>query len=900
MDLHERSVSRDVRELGDRLGEILEEQTDCEAFEDVETVRTAAIEAREEGEVDCDTVADVLGDGVDEVTSRTLARAFTTYFELVNVAEERERVRTLREDGQAGCLTDDVATAVERLADRGVDAAEMGAILDDIFVVPTFTAHPTEARRKTVKGILRRVAEDLRDLDERRLTDEERAERNAHVDALVETLWTTEQVRERRPEPFDEARNVQWYLENTLFDVIPEVYDALRTALEEQYDDPPAVPELLSFRSWAGSDRDGNPFVTPAVTSRTLSRQRDLVVDCYDDALGRLEGVLGQSVTSLDTTTIERSLDADRRSVPALVEMVRERYPGEPFRQKVAVVRDRVDRVNETRDGGYDDADELVADLDDVVDGLRDNGLEDVVAEYLRPLRRQVQTFGFHFASLDLRDHRKMHTDAIALALDGVGVDYAGMSEDERVAFLTDAILADDATLDLETAAERVEDDDARRVLERFRSLADWHDEFGAEAVDTYCISMTEAPSHVLEVLFLASSSGVVDLPDDAAIDVVPLLETEHALSNTEEILGTLFENEAYAQSLAARGNGQEVMLGYSDSAKENGYFAAQWAIHATQRELARITDDYDVDLRFFHGRGGSISRGGGPMNEKLLALPRSTVTGETKFTQQGESIAENYANERIAARNLEQMLDARIRARYRARDDARSAVRDEWREAIDRMSSLARESYRDLLDSEGFTAFYEQMTPIGVIEDLNLGSRPASRSGERTVEDLRTIPWVFSWTQTRAIVSGWYGLGTGIDAYLESGGDVELLREMYAEWPFFRTTVDNAANALARTELDVASEYADLVDPDLRKRFFPRIVDEYETSVARVLEVTGRDALLDSEWLSESLDRRNPYVDPLNALQVALLDQTDRSEALERTLRLTVKGIAAGMKTTG
>ena len=906
MPLYTRSVGEDVRELASLLGDVLSDHASERAFEAVENSRTTAIENRKDGVVDPATVAESLADAfADDDTSLAVARAYTVYFELVNLAEERERIRALRDGEQEGTLEDSVSAAVESLVEEGVDAAELHAVLDDVDVVPTFTAHPTEARRKTVKGVLRRVQKDLRDLDKQCLTDAERAAHTANLDALVESLWTTGQVRERRPEPFDEARNVHWYLANTLFDVLPEVYDELEAALDEQYEDPPAVPDVLSFRSWAGSDRDGNPFVTPEVTTRTLERQRALAIERYDAELADVGGVLSQEASSLDTGGIADSLDADREAVPAIAERAAERYPDEPFRQKILLVRERLAHVEDVRPGGYDDADDLLADLEDIAAGLRENGLERLADEYVDPLRRQVETFGFHLASLDLRDHREMHTSAIDAALAREDIDYAGRSEAERVEFLTETVLQDEPVLDLPAAADALERTDADhaddvRVLRRFDALGDWQAEFGVEAIDTYCISMTEEPSHVLEVLFLADQAGVVSLPDHSGVDIVPLLETESALANARDILSTLFENEAYGKVVDLRGETQEVMLGYSDSNKENGYLAAQWYVHTAQRRLSHITDDHGVDLRLFHGRGGSISRGGGPMNEKLLALPRETVTGEVKFTQQGESISENYGNPRIAQRNLEQMLDAQVRARYEAAHDEGPDVAAEWEAAMDTMAGAAQNAYRSLRDAEGFVSFYEQMTPIGVIEELNLGSRPASRSAERTVEDLRAIPWVFSWTQTRAILPGWYGLASGIDTYLGAGGDVETLQKMYESWPFFRVVVDNAAKALAQTELDVARDYAALADAELREAFFPRIEDEYERAVERVTQVTGRSTLLERGWLQESLDRRNPYVDPLNALQVDLLAEEERTDTEERALRLTVKGIAAGMKNTG
>jgi phosphoenolpyruvate carboxylase len=471
------------------------------------------------------------------------------------------------------------------------------------------------------------------------------------------------------------------------------------------------------------------------------------------------------------------------------------------------------------------------------------------------------------------------------------------MDEDERVDVLTDAVLQEERLVDLDEPGDV--SDTAERVLRRFSKLGDWQREYGVGAIDTYCISMTEEPSHVLEVLFLADQAGVVSLPDHCGLDIVPLLETESALNGARRIMGTLFENEAYEQALSARNDVQEIMLGYSDSNKENGFLAANWDLYKNQRRLANITDDFGVTMRLFHGRGGSISRGGGPMNRAMLALPNETVTGQIKFTEQGEAIAEKYANPRIAERNLEQMLNAQVRARRNAIRQPEEEVPEEWADAMDTMAAAAREEYRALLESEGFVSYFEQATPITVIENLNLGSRPASRSGERTVEDLRAIPWVFSWTQSRCILPGWYALASGIEAYLEEG-DVETLKEMYDEWPFFRTTLDRATLSLARTDFEIAAEYANLADAELRESFFPRLSDEYERAVDHALTICGRDSLLQREWLEESLSRRNPYVDPLNFLQTHLLAQTHRTPEEEQTLRLTVKGIAAGMKNTG
>ncbi|MBO4246297.1 phosphoenolpyruvate carboxylase [Halomicrobium sp. IBSBa] len=898
MNLHAREINEDVRELGELLGEVIEAQTSTEGFETVENIRTSSIDYRRGDADDRDDVERTL-DRLSPDMQDIVARAFTTYFELINLAEERQRVREIREGSQEGVLEDSVTDAVEKLSERGADPETLEQVLDDVLIEPTFTAHPTEARRKTVKAKLRSVANDLEVLDEVRLTDSEQEDIEDDLAAEVTSLWQTPQVRDRRPEVTDEALNVQWYIENVLFEVIDEVYDELEDAIDEEYDGEIDVPKLYEFRSWAGSDRDGNPFVTPEITEETLERQRDVVLPLYRDRLKELSGVLSQDASNIDTTdAFDERLEEHKEALPGVASEAEERYPDEPYRQKLKLMREGVLRVGDVRSGGYSDSNDLLADLRAIADDLRANDADVIAEAHVDPLIRKVDTFGFTLAGLDMRDHRKMHTDAIAETVDREGIDYADMDEDERVEFLTEAILQDGQIVDMEDVDGL--SDDSARVIRRFRKLADWQREFGVDAIDTYAISWCEEASHVLEVLFLGDQAGIVDLPGYCGLDIVPLLESKYALDGARRIMGTLFENDAYEAALAARNGVQEIMLGYSDSNKENGYLAANWSLYRNQKRLAAITDDFDVEMRLFHGRGGSISRGGGPMNDAMLALPNETVTGQIKFTEQGEAIAEKYANEAIAERNLEQMLNAQVRSRYNALEEPVEEIPDAWEEAMETASEAARQKYESLLQTEGFVDFFEQATPISVIENLNMGSRPASRSGDRSVEDLRAIPWVFSWTQARCIIPGWYSIATGLQAYLDDGGDVETLQEMYEEWPFFQTKLDNASLALARTDFDIAEEYAALADDDLRERIFPDIRQEYEDTVDIVTEITGRDSLLKREWLEQNLDRRNPYVDPLNLLQVRLLAQSHLTETERRTLRLTVQGIAAGMKNTG
>ena len=903
MSHSERSIRDDVRELAALLDDVVERQASREAFEAVEGLRSDAIDRRNGALEGWEPLRRRLS-GLDPETARTVARAFGTYFELVNLAEERQRVRTVRTGRATDELPDGLGAAAEALAEADPEVAQQA--LADVSVVPTFTAHPTEARRKTVKAKLRRVADAIRELDERRLTDGAETAVWAELEGVIESLWSTRQIRQRRPTPDDEARNVRWYLEGPLYDVLPEVYDDLSAELADEGVDV-SVPSVLSFRSWAGSDRDGNPYVTVDTTNETLERQREAVLDRYDEELSELAAaVSGDGARIEHTEEFESVREAHREALPTIAERARAAYPDEPHRSFVAVVRERVARVDDPRPGGYDDADAFQSAIETLVTDLRANGLDAVAREEAAPLVRRIETFGFVLAPLDLRDHRENHTEAVTELLAREDTDYAAMSESERVEFLTAAIVDDESPISLATDDDALSET-AGRVARRFDAFADWQAEYGVEAIDAYCISMTEEVSHVLEVLFLADAAGVVSVPTHCGVDVVPLLETASALSNAREILGTLFENEAYGAALAARGDTQEVMLGYSDSNKENGPLAASWYLHRNARRLANVADDYDVELRLFHGRGGSLSRGGGPMNDALLALPPETATGQVKFTEQGEAIAEKFATPEVARRELGLMVDGQIRARLNAMQDTAPAVGEEWRSAMTTMAEAARERYRSFLETEGFVEFFETVTPIGVIEELNLGSRPASRTGERTVEDLRAIPWVFSWTQSRAIIPGWFSVAAGIDAYLapdDESVDTDARRAtvqaMYDEWPFFETTIDNVAVSLARVEMEIAAEYADLAPDHLRDRFFPEIRAEYDRARELIGVVTGREDPLDREWFRETLDRRNPYVDPLSMLQIDLLDRSHLTDVEERALRLTVTGIASGMKNTG
>lgn len=897
MTLHNRTVRQDVRELGALLGDVLEAQTSLRDFETVEDLRTTAIDYRD-GEIDSREELHDLLDMLSPEEESIVARAFTTYFELINLAEEREQVRTIRNGSQAGELSGTPEDAIESLAELDLEESTVQEVLNDVLVEPTFTGHPTEARRKTVKTKLRTIAEHLETLDERHLTDKEAHHVNRDIDAEVTSLWQTPQVRTRQPEATDEAHNVQWYLENTLYETVGEVYDELENALDDHYEDID-VPKLIEFRSWAGGDRAGNPYVTPEVTEKTLDRQRNRILKRYREDLEALLGVLSQDGTRIETDSdFEESIEADRRRLPGIAATAAERYPGEPYRQKLMLMRERLDRVGDVRPGGYDAVPEFEDDLQTLAASLHNNGAETVAEAHVEPLHRRATTFGFALASLDLRDEADSHTEAVSALLSAQGINYGEKTEDERIELLTEAILQSDPIVDLSGTDEF--EGSVRTVCRRFGKLADWHREYGTQAIDTYCIANTESVSAVLEVLFLADQANVIELPGHCGIDIVPILETRTGLEAANRIFETLFDNEAYRTAIEASGNVQEVMVGFADTNKENGYLATNWLHYRAQQELAAITEDEGVTLRVCHGRGGPISRGDEAMNEALQALPPETVTGHVKLIEPGESTAEKYGNRRVAERNVEQMINAQLKSRGNQVAGQSQEPTPDWEAAFETMAAAANDAYCDLVCEDGFVEFFEEATPISIIEELDLGSRSYYEVGDRTIDDIEAVPWAFAWTQSRFLLHGWYSVASGIDAYLEADGDIETLKEMYNSWPYFRTVLDYAALALGRAEMEVAEEYAQIARPEHHEQFYPQIRSEYERAVELVTEITGRDHPIDQRTLRESLHRRNPYVEPLHFLQKHLLSQVHRTDTEERTLRLTIKGIAAGLKTTG
>ena len=910
------ALSEQVHRLGDLLGQTLIEQEGMALFDRVEEVRALA-KAHRAGHATAGPRLLQRIEALPLAEARGIVKAFAAYFRLVNLAEEQERIRILRrrareahERGEP--MGETMAAAVRRLREEGVSADEMQALVARLLVMPVFTAHPTEAKRRTILTKLGRIADVLHRLDFASPTPEETEALMDFVREEVVSLWQTEETRNYRPVVIDEVINGLWYFETTLFDLVPVLRKRLRRALERTYPGRDfEVPLFLRFGSWIGGDRDGNPHVTARVTEDALREHKATALRLYQWAMDRMRGLLSSAESVGVSDALSASLKEDEALFPEEMRRAVGRYPRQPYRQKLALVYRKLGAtLEETRrpwrqehragPGTYASAGAFVADLAVVRDSLRAHRGERLAEGRLGALLEQAETFGFHLASLDLRQHAQRHTAALAevFARYGLAEDYAAWPEVRKAELLTHELRSlrplTPATLDFS--------DETNETLAAFRVARRAHARLGPAAVDTYIVSMAHAPSDVLGPLLLARDAGCAD-----GLDVVPLFETVRDLHQAPAVMGELFSNPAYAAHLAPRRRGQSVMIGYSDSNKDAGYVTANWELHCAQGTLAEVCRRHDVALLLFHGRGGSVGRGGGPTNRAILAQPRESVAGRFRLTEQGEAITDRYSSRDLAERHLEQLVHAVLVTSLSKEppDPAREAARHELMAAI---SAGAAASYRSLVQGRALVSYFYSATPIDEIAFLNLGSRPARRQPGMGLEDLRAIPWVFAWTQSRVNLPAWYGLGSALAAWAGEGDSRwDELKAAYREWPFFRTLVDNAQLSLRKADLLIAEVYSSLAAPEDRAEVFPRLRAEYELTERSIERITGQADLLDNEpWLQRAIRLRNPYIDPMNYAQVALLRRLRASpegpEAAELrdAVLLSVNGIAAGLRNTG
>ncbi len=902
----------DIHLLGDLLGHTLVRQHGAELLELVERVRSLSKQARDPGTDDrAAAELDALLGGLDIADITNLVRAFSTFFQLANVAEQTHRVD---EHGpRSGIARGRLRALFDHIREDEAQRTALREVADRLDVRPVFTAHPTEAARRSVLTKLQRIGELLYEQADPRLTAVDRERIRRRLAEAIDLIWQTDELRVNRPTPVDEARAAIYYLEELLRGVSGELFDEFDAQLARVGIELPAHARTLNFGSWVGGDRDGNPLVTAEVTTAVLELQHDRALAELLRAVDELSAELSSSEHVHGVSEeLAGSLRRDAAALPATDREARRRNTGESYRLKLAFIRRRLEntrrRIAEharhVPRHDYQTAAELVAELELMQRSLRAHRGEVIADGAVRRLLRRTAAFGFHLATLDVREHAEKHHAALAALYRRLpdAPDYAALSPAERFEVLA-AELA--RRRPIGTPATRLPDEPGV-TLATMQAVRAARDRFGERAIESYIISETLGADDVLAAVVLARETGLVDLSaGHAAIGFVPLFETPDSIRQADDTLGKLLREPSYRELLRLRGGPQEVMLGYSDSNKLGGITTAQWGLHRCALRLREVAAPSGVPLRFFHGRGGTVGRGGGPTAEAILAQPWGTVDGTIKITEQGEVVADKYALPRLARDNLELTLAASIEATVLHRSAERPAADlERWNAAMEVASQAAYSAYRALVDHPSLVPYFLSATPVEELASLKIGSRPSRRPGKDAgIDGMRAIPWVFGWTQTRQVVPGWFGVGSGLAAARAAG--VDFLTDMYERWPFFRMFLSNVEMVLAKTDLVTARRYVDALVPTEHRAIYDLIAAEHERSVREVLAATGKPALLaDYPVLGRTLQVRSAYLEPLHLLQIALLEQHRASATVdprvERAILLTVNGLAAGLRNTG
>jgi phosphoenolpyruvate carboxylase len=930
----DKELRQRVKLYGNLLGNVLRAHAGEGLYAAVETLRTGYLKLREREDPDSRQRLMEYIDHLDLHILEQVVRAFSTYFSLANIAEEAFLHRQRRVQVTTGKPLwqgsfDDTLRAFH---DRGVNAEQLQTLLNKTVYIPVFTAHPTEAKRRTVMECLRRIFLIGEELNNTQLSDYQRGEIIERLQAQVQILWKTDEVRLNKPTVEDEVKNGLYYFRNAIFQSVPDVYRNLERAIKRIYmsDGDHAkvrVPSFLRFGSWIGGDRDGNPFVTPEVTRAALRLQCGTVLQAYIERVQALENILTHSA-QLVTPSAQfiASLERDRLIARTAFRDNPDRFAKEPYRRKLAIMAHRLQRnlrlVDERLAGylhgalgeGYASEQDFLADLYVIRDSLRTHGDANLAGGRLKDLIRLAETFGFYLAQLDLRQESSVHTAAVAEILERAGKirSYQDLSEEERLRLLDELLTNSSAPFPL---SEMNLSETTRGVVEVLYVMAEMRDEISPSAFGSYVISMAHTASHVLEVMFLASLAGLAERDPQGDwhchIKIAPLFETIEDLAHIEVVLMKLFGQPAYSELLSASGNLQEIMLGYSDSCKDGGILASVWNLYRAQQTITAIAERFGIKCCLFHGRGGTIGRGGGPTHEAIMAQPPNTVQGSIKITEQGEVLSYKYSNTETATYELTMGATGLLKASSHLLF-AQDEHLDEHLKTMDSLAKLGEKAYRELTDyTEGLLDYFYEVTPVIEIGQLNIGSRPSHRMlKDRSKHSIRAIPWVFGWAQSRHTLPAWYGIGYALETLrAEEPKRIHCLQAMYKEWSFFRTLMDNTQMSLAKADMRIAREYADLShQPQIADKIYNMIKAEYERTVVQVLEVAQVDLLLpENSMLRLSLQRRNPYLDPLNHIQITLLrrhrqltPEQQTQDVLLHPLLRTINAIAAGMRNTG
>ena len=888
------SLSKDIRTLGNLLGVIIQEQEGIEAFDLVEEIR-AVSKARRSGDAEAAFKLAHRLESLPLESKSVLIKAFSNYFQLINIAEDLQRIRVIRQREAKGALKESIRNAARALKENGKSADQVRSLLNQTRLRLVFTAHPSEAKRQEILIKLRHIASMMEVRDRHNLLPRELRKLEGDLAEEVEELWQTRPIRATKKQVADEVDFGIYFIRSVVVDVVIDIYEDLQQALEEYYpeDDWSELPPVLRYASWIGGDRDGNPNVTTDVTLQTLATLRRTARQIYLEEVENLIQHLTQDTESVGLSPDLRSALTDGGEERAL-------YPGEAYRQQMSRIHARL------TDDRYRSSRELLDDLLVVQRSLKQHRGARSAMGAVQRLVRKVRLFGLHLVPLEVREDAGLHAAALdeMFRFFDINDGYLSLPEEEKQELLSFEIGNRRPLFPIDIS---VFTETTQSIIRTWQMIGTAHRQNDPIVIDTVIASMSKQPSDVLAMLLFAREVGI-----DSDVYIVPLFETIDDLYRAPEIMTQLFDNVEYRKYLNSRsgkrGLRQQVMIGYSDSSKDGGYLASNWNLYNAQRILTSTCVDRGVSLELFHGRGGSIGRGGGPTNRAILSQPPESLRGGVKITEQGEVIAYRYSNKGIAHRHLNQVLNAVLIGMGLQEE---RHVSPDYLLAMAELSRMSSGAYRHFVyESDGFIEYWQQATPINELSMMQISSRPAKRAKKGGFAAMRAIPWMFSWMQSRAIVPSWYGIGSAFQNYCESYSDgIDRLREMYQKWAFFNAIIDNAQLDVAKADMGIAELYASLVDPpELRDHFFQRIKNEHALSSAMIMKVTQQDGLLSNmAAIKTSIERRNPYVDPLNFMQVALLrelrqldsDAKDRDAVLGATLA-TINGIAAGMKTTG
>jgi phosphoenolpyruvate carboxylase len=909
-----------IRLLGNILGEVITEQEGRTFFELEELIRHSTKEYRSHRRANIKSRLTKKISALTPHTMRKLIRAFSTYFQLVNIAEQHHRIQRLREQKKQGSAFYPQGSLRKTLLfakKKNVTTDEMTEFLSRISISPVFTAHPTEAMRRTVLEKHSRIWDVLEEFERKNLLPDEQETVRQQLKRIITSLWQTEETRSYDVSPLDEVTNGLYYFRTVLNEAIPAFYDELERALSETY---PAlrkkIPAFIHFGSWIGGDRDGNPFVTANITWATLKRQSSMIVDYYLQSLETLYTEHSESTKIVGASqellsSIEKDSGDNEGGMHSFI-----RNKDEVYRIKFAQMYGRLQRFKKRLEGSetdnrpfYSSPEQFIQDLRLVAESLRSNKGEILAEGQLKNLIRNVETFGFHLAALDIRQHRNVHTAAIAEICSQSGIAYSQFPEKQRTEWLTDAILSNATPI----VHEENLSEQTKELLATFRIIRRAFHTFGSSTIRSYIISMTTSPADVLEVLFLMKVMGILDTAHEqwlCSLNIVPLFETIEDLRSSVPIMEGLYINPAYKKYLHARHQHQEIMLGYSDSSKDGGIVASSWELYKAQRALAKCSAQHNVDWMFFHGRGGTVGRGGGPEFQAIMALNGHSINGKIKITEQGEVISLKYAQKEIAQRTLELTTSAMMLKFFDKTNLSKVKVANhpQWLEVMADIAEISFTTYRTIVyENPDLVKYYFQATPLKEITRMKIGSRPAKRVESERIEDLRAIPWVFAWMQSRHNLPGWLGVDDGL--LKTHSATLPSLRKMYKHWEFFKAMIDNIQMIIAKADFDIARHYADLVEPEsLGKAVYKLLNGRFEQSKRAVVAVSEQRNILDNNpMLQRSIKLRNPYVDPMSFMQVELLKRlrkkalsAEERKELEEVMFLSINGIAAGLRNTG